>query len=158
MSLVKLPKMSDAEIKNIIAHENICRIAFIDNDYPYIAPFQYIVEDDSLYFHFTNYGKKMEILENNNHVCVSIESFHSDLSYYSFISIQGILERVIQAQDIKKIAEKLANAASEKFSNSFLSVHGFDREKGWKELSSKSDLFIYKLKETGERIGLRSFK
>ena len=75
MSVVKLPQMTEDEIKKVIDAQDLCRIAFIDENYPYIAPFQYIYVNNSFYFHFTDYGKKMEILEKNNKVAVSLEQF-----------------------------------------------------------------------------------
>ncbi|MFW9880500.1 MAG: pyridoxamine 5'-phosphate oxidase family protein, partial [Candidatus Thorarchaeota archaeon] len=68
MSIIKLPKMSDGEIRKAIKTHDLCRIAFIDNEYPYISPFQYLFIEDNLYFHFTKYGKKISILSKNSNV------------------------------------------------------------------------------------------
>ena len=54
MSLIKLPKMDENEIKNALERESICRIAFIEDDFPYISPFQYVYMNGNLYFHFTD--------------------------------------------------------------------------------------------------------
>ena len=53
MSVVKLPQMTEDEIKKVIDAQDLCRIAFLDENYPYIAPFQYIYVKNSFYFHFT---------------------------------------------------------------------------------------------------------
>ena len=60
MVSVKLPKMDEIEIKDLLENKSLCRIAFIDEDYPYISPFQYVYYNNCLYFHFTDYGKKKE--------------------------------------------------------------------------------------------------
>ena len=61
INIVKLPKMSDNDIKSALKSLNICRIGFIDGDYPYISPFQYIYLNNYMYFHLTDYGKKKQI-------------------------------------------------------------------------------------------------
>jgi len=82
MGIVKLPKMDEKEIREAIKSNNLCRIAFIEGNFPYISPFQYVFLNNALYFHFTDYGKKMQILKKNRNVCVSIERFEQDLSSY----------------------------------------------------------------------------
>ena len=85
LTFVKLPKMSKSEIKELVSEQNLCRIAFKGEKYPYMAPFQYVLIDGELYFHFTDYGKKMKLIENDNWVCVEIEKFKPDLSSYNFV-------------------------------------------------------------------------
>ncbi|MFX1376337.1 MAG: pyridoxamine 5'-phosphate oxidase family protein [Promethearchaeota archaeon] len=155
MKVVKLPKMSEKEIKEAINSQNLCRIAFIDENYPYIAPFQYIFIDNTLYFHFTDYGKKKEILSKNSNVCISIENFEPDLSRYYFISMQGKLELVKDNQLKNEVIIQMAKSARKKYSESFLSAHGFEKNKGW-EAFTPEDQLIYKFKLTGNSIGLKS--
>jgi len=111
MKTIKLPKMSEEEIREAINSHNLCRIAFIDDDFPYISPFQYVCIDNTLYFHFTDYGKKRELLSKNPNVCVSIENFEPDLSSYYFISMQGILilttENPFSRTSIKKVMNRI---------------------------------------------------
>ena len=123
--------MSKEEITKAIQSQSICRIAFIENDYPYISPFQYIHLNNTLYFHFTDYGKKKKILQENQNVCISIEDFEPDLSKYYFISMQGRLELVQDTIEISEVLESMRSNAKEKFSTSFLTAHGFDKNKGW---------------------------
>jgi nitroimidazol reductase NimA-like FMN-containing flavoprotein (pyridoxamine 5'-phosphate oxidase superfamily) len=59
----RLPPMSSDEVNYLLDQENICRIAFKGEEFPYMAPFQYIRIDNKLYFHFSNYGKKMSLLK-----------------------------------------------------------------------------------------------
>ena len=156
MGLVKLPKMNDEEIKEVLKTNDLCRIAFIDGEYPYISPFQYVYINDCLYFHFTDYGKKKTILNKNKKVCVSIERFESDLNEYYFISIQGSLREIDDPRKKQEIINMMLENAKEKFSTNFLSVHGLEKEKGWKSMEGAESMIIYKLKEIGKRIGLKS--
>ena len=158
MGIVKLPKMNEYEIKTAIEKENICRIAFIDKDFPYIAPFQYVFLNNTLYFHITDYGKKKKILAKNDRICLSIENFKQDLSDYYFISIRGKLEKVTDENEKQEIILKMVNEASKKYSANFLSAHGFERKEGWKTFSTEKSINIFKLIELKKRIGLQAIK
>ncbi len=153
--IIKLPKMNEKEIKEAINSQNLCRIAFIDDEYPYISPFQYVFIDDTLYFHFTDYGKKKDILSNNPNVCISIEKFEPDLNSYYFISMQGKLELVENNQIKKEVINQMVQSARNKFSENFLSAHGFEKDQGWDMFTTEGQL-IYKFKQVGPPIGLKS--
>ncbi|MFX1379601.1 MAG: pyridoxamine 5'-phosphate oxidase family protein [Promethearchaeota archaeon] len=155
MSIIKLPKMTEKEIEEAIYSQDLCRIAFVDNKYPYISPFQYVLFEENLYFHFTDYGKKKKILEKNPNVCVSIEKFEADLSSYYFISMQGKLELVEDNKLKNKIINQMVKSASSKYSKNFLSVHGFEKSKGWDVFTTKDQL-IYKFRQIRNPIGLKS--
>ena len=101
MTVFKLPKMTKQEMWKLIRRQRLCRIAFKGNEYPYMAPFQYVMLDGSLYFHFTDYGKKMKLIENDKRVCVEIEEYREDLSEYSFIVLRGTL-KVVTAETCRR--------------------------------------------------------
>lgn len=156
MKIVKLPKMSEEEIREAINSNTLCRIAFIDDNFPYISPFQYVCIENLLYFHFTNYGKKKEILSKNPNVCISIENFKPDLSSYYFISMQGVL-KIIKEKALKhKIMNEMLQIARENFSTNFLSAHGFKKKGGWDNFKIE-DQIIYKFELVGKPIGLKSY-
>jgi len=155
MDIVKLPEMSDNEINEALKSQNICRIGFIDGEYPYISPFQYIYLNNYMYFHFTDYGKKKQILEKNRNVCVSIEHFSDDLSKYFFISLQGKLKLIEDKKERKQVLRQMAEDAKKKYSKNFLSAHGFNKAEGWESFID-ADQLIYKLDEIIYRIGLKS--
>lgn len=89
LTIVKLPKMEKHEINQLIREQMLCRIAFKGDEYPYMAQFQYVLMNGSIYFHFTDYGKKMKLLERDKRVCVEIEEYRQDLSEYSFVVLRG---------------------------------------------------------------------
>ncbi len=70
--------MTDGEVASLVDEEMLCRIAFKEGDCPYLAPFRYVVMSDTLYFHFTDYGKKMRLLDLDSRACVQIESYKPD--------------------------------------------------------------------------------
>lgn len=91
---VKIPRMSKPEYDNLIKRQYISRIAFGACDHPYIAPFLYVFDGKFLYFLSTKYGRKIEYFHQNPKVSVEIEEYIPDLSAFTFVSLQGILEEV----------------------------------------------------------------
>ena len=149
--------MSKAEIKQLINDQILCRIAFRGTAVSYIAPFQYVSIEDKLYFHFTNYGKKMGLLEEGKPVCVEIEKYNADLSEYSFVVMIGRLKIVNDSGEKNGAIERMVKIAKKRsLSTNFLSAHGLPREAGWDSLSSDKPLIIVKLDDVTEIIGLKS--
>jgi nitroimidazol reductase NimA-like FMN-containing flavoprotein (pyridoxamine 5'-phosphate oxidase superfamily) len=64
---------SIAEIEEIIAAAAVCRLAMVDGDKPYIVPLCFGYENRTLYFHTGMKGKKVDVLENNPHVCFEFD-------------------------------------------------------------------------------------
>ncbi len=156
MTKVKMPKMKKDEIEQLVREQFLCRIAFRGDQQPYIAPFQYIVVDDTLYFHFTNYGKKMSLLKQKNPVCVEIERFTPNLSEYQFVVLTGKLKLVKKLEERKKAIEKMAEIGKQRLSPNFLVAHGFSKGSNWGAFSADKPIFIIKLDEVTERTGLKS--
>jgi nitroimidazol reductase NimA-like FMN-containing flavoprotein (pyridoxamine 5'-phosphate oxidase superfamily) len=157
MTVFKLPKITKQEMWRLIRRQRLCRIAFRGDTYPYIAPFQYVVLDSSLYFHFTDYGKKMRLIEKDRRVCVEIEEYREDLSEYSFIVLRGTLRVVSNPQERAKAIRKLAEEGEQKLSPNFLPAHGFKKEDGWTSLTpTNSSLVAIKLENVTQEIGLKS--
>ncbi len=122
-----------------------------------MAPFQYVVLDGALYFHFTDYGKKMKLIENDKNVCVEIEEYKEDLSEYSFIVLRGTLQVVTDQQERDRALKKLAEEGEKKFSINFLPAHGFKKEDGWSSLAStEASSVVIKLENVAQEIGLKS--
>jgi len=62
-------------IEEILSKSEVCRIAMIDNDQPYIVPLNYGYYNNALYIHSAPRGKKIDLLKRNNKVCFEIEYF-----------------------------------------------------------------------------------
>jgi nitroimidazol reductase NimA-like FMN-containing flavoprotein (pyridoxamine 5'-phosphate oxidase superfamily) len=156
VAIFKLPKLSKQEMWKLIRRQRLCRIAFKGEGYPYMAPFQYVALDGFLYFHFTDYGKKMRLLENDKRVCVEIEEYREDLSEYSFIVLRGTLKVVTDPQERAKAIQKIVEEGEKKLSPNFLPAHGFKKEDGWPSLTPEKPLVIVKLEKVAQEIGLKS--
>lgn len=156
LTIVKLPRMAKHEMERLIREQMLCRIAFKGTEYPYIAPFQYVFMDETLYFHFTDYGKKMKLLERDKRVCVEIEKFRPDLSEYNFVVLRGTLKVVEDPLERAKVIRRMAKEGKQKVSVNFLAAHGFKKEEGWSSFTPEKPLVVVKLVEITEEVGLKS--
>jgi nitroimidazol reductase NimA-like FMN-containing flavoprotein (pyridoxamine 5'-phosphate oxidase superfamily) len=148
--------MEKHEINQLIREQMLCRIAFKGDEYPYMAPFQYVLMNGSIYFHFTDYGKKMRLLEKDKRVCVEIEEYRQDLSEYSFVVLRGILKVVTDPYERVTIIRRMAKEGEQKLSPNFLAAHGFKKEEGWSSFTPEKPLVIVKLENVTQEIGLKS--
>jgi len=148
--------MSKGEIATLIREQMLCRIAFKGDKYPYMAPFQYVVVDGSLYFHFTEYGKKMKLLERDDRICVEIESYRPDLSEYNFVVMRGKLKVVTDSWERAEVIKSMAEEGKQKLSTNFLAAHGFKKGEDWSSFTPEKPLVIVKLEAITQEIGLKS--
>ncbi len=153
---VKMPKMKENEIEQLVREQFLCRIAFRGDLQPYIAPFQYVVVNGTLYFHFTDYGKKMGFFKQETPVCVEIERYTPNLSEYEFVVLTGKLKLVENRKERKKAIEKMAEVGKQKLSPNFLVAHGFSQGSEWGAFTENKPILIIKLDEVSEKIGLKS--
>ncbi len=148
--------MSKTEVDELIRSQHICRIAFMGEEYPYIAPFQYVFMKGSLYFHFTDYGRKMRYLERNNRVCVQIEHLAPDLSDYKFVVVRGTLDVVKNENERNEAIQRMAQEGEKKLSRNFLVAHGLRKEEGWSELAGHKNAIVVRVVDVAEEMGLKS--
>ena len=156
MRLVKLPSMGKHEIDDLIKRQMICRIAFRGSKYPYIAPFQYVTIGGTLYFHFTNYGRKMRMLGTDGNVCVEIEHYEPDMSKYRFVALRGKLKVVADSRERAEAINRLRSQGRRRLSRNFLVAHGFNKNEDWYSLDPQKPLVIVKLDEAADRTGLKN--
>jgi uncharacterized protein len=156
MTKVEMPKMMENEIEELIRGQFLCRIAFKGVLQPYIAPFQYVYVNSILYFHFTDYGKKMSFFKQETPVCVEIEQYTSNLSEYGFVVLTGKLRLVANIEERKMAIEKMAEVGKQKISKNFLLAHGFSQGSNWEDFTVEKPFLIIKLDEVTEKIGLKS--
>jgi nitroimidazol reductase NimA-like FMN-containing flavoprotein (pyridoxamine 5'-phosphate oxidase superfamily) len=156
MGLVKLPWMDEEEICDLIEEQSLCRIAFKGEEYPYMAPFRYVTVDGSMYFHFTNYGKKMRLIERDRRVCVEVESYEPDLREYRFVVFRGDLRMVEDPEERTKVIERMAEEGRSGISENFLAAHGFDPGEGWSTFTPDKPMTVVKLENISEVVGLKN--
>lgn len=63
---------------------DVCRVAFFDEEYPYILPLNFGMEEENdqitLYFHGAGDGKKYDLMAKNNKVCFEMDCSHELLT------------------------------------------------------------------------------
>lgn len=65
-------KITDqAKIDAIIKEAQVCTLSLVDNGMPYAVPMNYGYADGVIILHSAMTGKKIDILKQNNNVCVS---------------------------------------------------------------------------------------
>ncbi len=151
-----MPKMKENEIDQLIRDQFLCRIAFKGDLHPYMAPFQYVAINNTLYFHFTDYGKKISFFKKKTPVCVEIERYTPNLSEYQFVVLTGKLKLVKDPEERKKAIKKLAEVGRQKLSQNFLVAHGFSQGSNWDVFTADKPILIIKLDEVTEKTGLKS--
>ena len=67
---------SGAAIEDVVRKSLVCRIALSDENRPYVVPLCFGYRDNTLYFHSSPEGKKIEILAKNNNVCFEFDVDH----------------------------------------------------------------------------------
>jgi len=73
MRRVKQEIKDKSVIEKILLTSEICRLGFIDDDKPYILPFNYGYQNGAIYIHCAKDGKKINLIKKNNLVCIEIE-------------------------------------------------------------------------------------
>jgi uncharacterized protein len=153
---VKMPRMKENEIEQLIKEQFLCRIAFKGDQQPYIAPFQYVVVNGTLYFHFTDYGRKMSFFKQGTPVCVEIERYTPNLSQYEFVTLTGNLKLVENQEERKRAVEKMIEVGKQRLSPNFLVAHGFSQGSDWDVLNADEQILIMRLDKVSEKKGLKS--
>ncbi len=69
-------EMIDAIIRKAL----VCRLAFSDNDTPYVVPMNFGYRDGVLYFHGSPRGRKIDIIKRNPRVCFEMDIDHEIVS------------------------------------------------------------------------------
>jgi uncharacterized protein len=62
-----------AVLHSVIRQAQVCRIALVDGDKPYLVPMNFGFDGTYLYFHAAKHGHKIEILRQNPNICVEFE-------------------------------------------------------------------------------------
>ena len=104
------------EIENRLRSARVCRIALIDNEYPYIVPmcfgYNFTGEKLEIYFLCEEKGKKMDLIRANRKAAFEIDRLHDIIkadhfpgfaAYYHSITGTGTIEIVTGIDKINGI-------------------------------------------------------
>jgi nitroimidazol reductase NimA-like FMN-containing flavoprotein (pyridoxamine 5'-phosphate oxidase superfamily) len=149
--------MDKKEYDNLIDEGYICRIAFCGEKYPYIAPFLYVFDGKFLYFLSTKYGKKLEYFRKSPYVSVEVERYTSDLSHYTFVTIQGYLEEMTDTIEKKIIREKFVNLiVSKHLSRNILAALGHSPDDPPEVIAREERSLVWRLSGIKDLIALKN--
>jgi len=62
-----------AEIDSIIRRNQVCRVGLSEQGSPYVVPLCFGYDGESLYFHCAREGRKLDILRQNDKVCLETD-------------------------------------------------------------------------------------
>lgn len=65
-----------SEIEELLSGEKVCRLAMCDGDAPYVIPTTYGYRGGVIYLHSSRLGRKMDVLRENNRVCIVVDTGH----------------------------------------------------------------------------------
>jgi len=157
MDIEKMPRMKKAEYDEIINGQYICRIAFKGEQHPYIVPFLYVFDGKYMYFLSTKYGKKVEYFHQNPYVSVEVESYSSDLSNFSFVSLFGRLMAVVDAEVKQSVREMfLQLIKTKRLSANVLSALGHSPKDPFESILNEGKNSVWKLTGVKEILGLKN--
>lgn len=104
------------KIEKILEKCDCCYVGMADeNNQPYVVPFNFGFKNNCIYLHSGQNGKKMDILRNNNKVCVSFSTDHQVACQHADVACSYLLKyRSVQAfgrvefiEDLNEKAEAL---------------------------------------------------
>jgi len=157
MEIVKIPRMEKKEYDQLIEDGYISRIAFQGEKYPYIAPFLYVFDGRFLYFLSTKYGKKIEYFRKSPYVSVEIERYTSDLSFFTFVTLQGRLEEVEDSIEKKLIRERFVSLITEKhLSRNILGALGHSPEDPPEVIAREERSLVWRLTGVKDLVALKN--
>lgn len=114
MKRFDLPDMSHREIDDLLNSQLLCRISFNDQPYPYTLPMEYYYFGDTMYFHLTTTGKKMELLRRDPNVTVEIDWSTADLADYKSVILKGRLVEVTDDAERNTMNVAMSTAVKDK--------------------------------------------
>jgi len=157
MDPVKIPKMQKTEYDALIERQCVSRISFGACEHPYIAPFMYVFDKKYLYFLSTKYGRKMEYFAANPNVSVEIEEYAPDMSVFSFVSLQGMLEEVKDPAQKRKVREKFVEMiARKKLSPRVLTALGHNHDDRMDVIAREERSLVWKLVGVKDIVALKN--
>jgi len=105
-----LPDMTHREMDGLLRDQLICRITFHDEPYPYTLPMEYYYFGDTMYFHFTTTGKKMDLMSRNADVTIEVDWHDEAFTDYKSVILKGRLVPVENAIERNTINVAMSSA------------------------------------------------
>lgn len=119
--------MAPEEIERLLDSQKICRMALNDRPQPYIIAMDYVYLDGEMYFHFADYGRKMNLIKDDPNVSVEVDNFCNSTSSFCTITLMGQLTKVTGKAEKEKAARALRDSADQRGgAKNVATRHGFN--------------------------------
>lgn len=148
MRMVKREIHEMEPINEFLSQSKIGYLGLAEEGVPYVVPLNFVWQQDSIYFHGANEGKKVRIIANNSEACFTVcEDLgtianpipaNTDTAYFS-VMIFGKIEKVEDKQErLTAMQAMLDKYVPGYFKNPLASAH---LEKYQSSLGSKTAVF-----------------
>lgn len=152
--IIRLPSMTRDEVDRLLGSQRICRMALNDSPQPYIILLDYVYVNGNMYFHFADYGRKMDLIRKSPNVSVEVDRFDEDLTDYESVTLMGKLVAVRDSGEKEQAAEALLKRIRARGDNDTVAArHGFTTI--GKDLLSSAGSALYRL-DVREYVGLKA--
>jgi nitroimidazol reductase NimA-like FMN-containing flavoprotein (pyridoxamine 5'-phosphate oxidase superfamily) len=101
-----LGQLTETKMKSILSSQVLGRLACTDGKHPYVVPVTYAYDGKYIYGQ-TNFGKKLNLLRKNAHVCLEVDLMTSIRNWKSVI-VYGKFEE-LKDKKTKKARKRLFN-------------------------------------------------
>ncbi|MDW5564189.1 MAG: pyridoxamine 5'-phosphate oxidase family protein [Methanomassiliicoccus sp.] len=64
------------EIEELLTKVNVCRMGLCDGSMPYVVPTTFGYRNGVIYLHSSKHGRKIDVLRENNRVCIAVDTGH----------------------------------------------------------------------------------
>lgn len=87
---------------------DVCYVGMSDNNMPYVLPFNFARDGETIYLHSAPEGKKIKIIEKNNQLCLSFSTDHKMYFQHENVACSwGMLFRSVLAWGAVEYLEDL---------------------------------------------------
>lgn len=90
--MIEVKELSETEINKVIERNDFAHLACSRNDRPYVVPVHY-ANDEGVIYIYTTEGKKTDIIDLNQLVCIQIEEI-TDSQHWTSVIVDGTAERI----------------------------------------------------------------
>ena len=116
----------------------------------------YVFDEHNLYFLSTRYGRKMDLFAKNPSVSVEIEEVTPDMSAYRFVTLQGKLAEVTDAEKMREIRSMFAERiAGKTVSANSLAALGYRPSDDPGKLVEEDRTMVWKLTAVRDIVALK---
>lgn len=150
----RLPAMTKKETDALLKSGQVCRMALNDAVRPYLICLDYVYTGGKMYFHFADYGRKMDLIRKDPNVSVELDSYNKSVTKYQNATFMGKLAPVTDAAEKKRAAAALVKSIRPPTGAKKVAArHGY--EKLDESLFASSDSRMMRL-DVEEQVALKS--